>query len=193
MTLRLPRYVITKSLANGTTGFYFNIPTRYRKAGCTIPNEPLGNDYAAACGVDGSGGRAAALNGLFDEWLKIKNGEQVESIARYGTVDWLFREYKSGDGYLERVSPRSRPDYERTMRLLADTCTKAGDRVGSRDVKSITPLSAEKLYKLVILGPADFDCARAKRWSFYAAAPGPWCGVCILPLSTRTCRILGRE
>jgi hypothetical protein len=72
MTLRLPRYVIAKSLANGTTGFYFNIPTRYRKAGCTIPNEPLGNDYAAACGVDGNGGGAAALNGLFDEWLKIK-------------------------------------------------------------------------------------------------------------------------
>jgi hypothetical protein len=31
--------------------------------GCTIPNEPLGTDYAVACGVDGKGGRAAALNG----------------------------------------------------------------------------------------------------------------------------------
>jgi len=31
MTLKLPRYVISKLLADGTTGFYFNIPTRYRK------------------------------------------------------------------------------------------------------------------------------------------------------------------
>jgi hypothetical protein len=29
----------------------------------------------------------AALNGLFDEWWKIKDGDPVESIARYGTVD----------------------------------------------------------------------------------------------------------
>src|ERR1017187_6077184 len=94
MTLRLPRYVIHKPLADGTTGFYFNIPTHYRKMGCTIPNEPLGNDYAVACGIDGNGGRAAPLNGLLDEWLKVKAGEPLESVGRFGTVDWLFREYK---------------------------------------------------------------------------------------------------
>jgi hypothetical protein len=104
MTLRLPRYVISKSLADGTIGFYFNVPTRYRKRGCSIPNEPLGNDYATACGADGNGGRAAALNGLLDEWLKIKKGEAIDSIARYGTVDWLFREYKASKRYREHVS-----------------------------------------------------------------------------------------
>ena len=118
--LPLPRYVIAKPLANGATGFYFNVPTRYRKLGCTIPNEPLGNDYAVACGVDGKGGRAAALNGLFDEWWTIRNGEPVESIARYGTVDWLFREYKASKRYRERVSPRTRQDYERMMQLVLD-------------------------------------------------------------------------
>jgi hypothetical protein len=82
MTLPLPRYVIAKPLVSGATGFYFTIPTRYRKMGCTIPNEPLGSDYTIACGVDGKGGRAAALNGLFDEWWKIKNGEPVESVVR---------------------------------------------------------------------------------------------------------------
>lgn len=110
MSLRLPRYVIAKSLANGSIGFYFNIPTRYRKEGCTIPNEPLGNDYSVACGADGKGGRAAALNGLLDEWLKLKAGEPVESIARFGTVDWLFREYKASKRYREHVSQRTRPD-----------------------------------------------------------------------------------
>jgi hypothetical protein len=121
--------------------------------GCTIPNEPLGSDYAVACGPDGKGGWAAALNGLFDEWWKIKNGQPVESVARYGTVDWLFREYKSSKAYLERVSERSRPDYERTMLLLLDTRTRSGDRVGGRSVKSITPISADRLYDLVINGP----------------------------------------
>jgi hypothetical protein len=87
MTLPLPRYVIPKRLAGGSTAFYFNVPTRYRKLGCTIPNEPLGNDYTIACGADGKGGRAAALNGLLDEWIKIRNGEQIDNIVRYGTVD----------------------------------------------------------------------------------------------------------
>jgi hypothetical protein len=153
VTLRLPRYVITKSLANGTTGFYFNIPTRYRKAGCTIPNEPLGNDYAAACGVDGTAGRAAALNGLFDEWWKIKKGEPAESIARFGTVDWLFREFKASKRYRERVSQRTRQDYDGLMQLVIHLPTKRGDWVGQRPVKSISPLAADKIYEQVCAGP----------------------------------------
>jgi hypothetical protein len=153
MTLKLPRYVIPKRLADGTTGFYFNIPTRYRKQGCTIPNEPLGNDYATACGPDGIGGRAAALNGLLDEWLKIKKGEAVESIARYGTVDWLFREYKGSKRFRERVSQRTRPDYERLMQLVVNLLTKRGDTVGQRSVKAITPLAADKVYEQVCNGP----------------------------------------
>ena len=153
MMLPLPRYVIAKPLASGTTGFYFTVPTRYREMGCTIPNEPLGNDYAVACGVDGKGGRAAALNGLFDEWWKAKNGEPVESIARYGTVDWLFREYKASERYKKRVSARTRPDYERLMRIVIDLPTKRGDRVGQRPVKAITPRAADKIYEQVCAGP----------------------------------------
>jgi hypothetical protein len=152
MTLALPRYVIAKPLANGTTGFYFTVPTRYRKMGCTIPNEPLGIDYAIACGADGKGGRAAALNGLFDEWWKTKNGEPIESIVRYGTVDWLFREYKASERYKKRVSARTRPDYERLMQIIIDLPTKRGDRVGQRPIKSITPRAADKLYAQVCAG-----------------------------------------
>jgi hypothetical protein len=152
-TKPLPRFVIPKPLAGGRIGFYFNVPTYYRKQGCTILNEPLGSDYVVACGDNGDGGRAAALNGLFDEWRAIRAGEPIESIARYGTVDWLFREYKLSKGYLERVFARSRPDYERTMLLLADTRTKRGDRIGDRSIKAISPASADKLYELVIQGP----------------------------------------
>jgi hypothetical protein len=152
MTLPLPRYVIAKLLASGATGFYFNVPTTYRKAGCSIPNEPLGQDYTVACGADGNGGRAAALNALFDEWLKLKSGEPLESIARFGTVDWLFREFKASKRYRERVSQRTRPDYERLMQLLIEMPTKRGDKVGQRSIKSITPLSADKIYEKICAG-----------------------------------------
>jgi hypothetical protein len=150
----LPRYVIDKPLASGLLAFYWNVPTYYRKLGCSIPNEPLGTDYGIACGEDGKGGRAAALNELFDEWNQRRLGgaAPVGRLFRYGTVDWLFREYKSSKAYLEKVAKRSRPDYERTMLMVADIVTKKGDRIGSRSVRSITPRGADKLYERTIVG-----------------------------------------
>lgn len=151
MTKPLPRYVISKPLATNPVGFYFNIPT-YRKLGCTIPNEPLGTDYKDSCGDNGEGGRAASLNALFDEWNAARRGMPIEAgkLVRYGNVDWLFREYKSSKAYLEKVAVRSRPDYERTMLLVADTLTKKGDRIGDRSVRAITPRAADKLYDKII-------------------------------------------
>jgi hypothetical protein len=194
MILTLPRFCIAKKLASGRTAFYFNVPTHFRKLGCTIPNEPLGTDYAIACGSDGKGGRAAALNALFDEWRAKRNGQPTEGLMRFGTVDWLFREYKVSQGYLERVSVRSRPDYERIMLLLTDMVTKQGDHIGDRKIKSITPVSADKIYKLVIQGPHGerlrqgeklvILCRRA--WNvvrrlypdqFNDEVPNPWTGV----------------
>ena len=190
----LPRFVIVKPLARRRVGFYFTVPTYYRKHGCTIPNEPLGSDYEIACGEDGVGGRAAALNGLFDEWRAKLAGEPIESIARYGTVDWLFREYKSSKAYLEKVSKRSRPDYERTMLMVADILTKNGDRIGSRLIQSITPRGADKIYEKIIIGAKGKRLRQGekamalcrKAWNvvrrlypdeFDRATPNPWEGV----------------
>ena len=119
-------------------------------------------------------------------------GEPVESIARYGTVDWLFREYKSSNGYLERVSQRSRPDYERTMLLLADARTKKGDRVGDRSVKAISPVSAESSTGWSSTARTASGSAKARKWSSYAGGRGRWFAGYIPMLSTRTCRIHGR-
>jgi hypothetical protein len=194
MTLPLPRYVIAKPLASGATGFYFNIPTRYRALGCSIRNEPLGTDYSAACGVDGNGGRADALNALFDEWLRTKSGEPLPGLARYGTVDWLFREFKASIRFREKVSQRSRPDYERSMLMIADMLTKSGDRVGDRPVKSITPAAADKIYDRLCQGPRGERLRQAEKvvaicrgaWgvvrrlspdAFDRAVPNPWEGV----------------
>ena len=63
-------------------------------------------------------------------------GEPVEQgkIARYGTIDWLFRQYKTEKAYTEKVSPRSRPDYERIMQMICDTVGKSGRRIGERQI-----------------------------------------------------------
>jgi hypothetical protein len=194
MTLPLPRYVIAKPLAGGATGFYFNIPTRYRALGCSIRNEPLGTDYSVACGADGTGGRAAPLNALFDEWLRTKSGEPLPGLARYGSVDWLFREFKASIRFREKVSERSRPDYERSMLMVADMVTKAGDRVGDRSVKAITPAAADKIYERLCEGPRGERLRQAEKvvaicrgaWrvvrrlspdAFDRAVPNPWEGV----------------
>ena len=190
----LPRFVRAKVLANGTTAFYWDLTGYYRRLGCSIPSEPLGTDYVVACGEHGSGGRAAALNALFDEWKQARSGEPVEGLVRFGSVDWLFREYKQTKAYLEKVSERSRHDYERTMLLVTDLVTKKGDRVGDRQVKAITPVSADKIYELIVSGPNGPRprqgekvvglCARA--WSvvhrlypnvFNKEIPNPWRGV----------------
>jgi hypothetical protein len=192
----LPRFVIAKRLASGTTGFYFHLPALYRKLDCPIANEALGTDYVIACGENGAGGRAVALNGLFDEWNIARKGGQVPTgrLSAYGTIDWLFREYKGSKAYLEKVAPRSRPDYERTMLLVSDIVTKKGDRIGDRSIRSISPVSADKIYEIICNGPrgsrprqgekAVALCRRAWRVvhrlhpkQFDRDIPNPWEGI----------------
>ena len=101
-----------------------------------------------------AGGRAAALNALFDEWNQARLGQPVDAktTPRYGTVDWLFREYKKSSQYLEKNSLRSRPDNERLMQLICNIETKKGVRIGSCMVAGITPRAADKLYERIIQG-----------------------------------------
>jgi hypothetical protein len=187
----LPRFVRAKQLASGGIGFYWELTGHYRRLGCSIPGQPLGDNYAVACGADGNGGRAATLNALFDEWRAVRAGEPVAGLIKFGTIDWLFREYKQTKAYLEKVSIRSRRDYEKTMLLVADLVTKKGDRIGDRSIMAITPVSADKIYDQVIAGPRGLRqrqgekvvglCARA--WSvvrrlypevFNRDVPNPW-------------------
>jgi hypothetical protein len=79
-------------------------------------------------------------------------GEIVEGVAKFRTVDWLFREYKLSVAYQERVSERTQAYYERIMLLLADWRTKKGDRIGDRPIKAMTPVAADKLYALIAGG-----------------------------------------
>ncbi|MCK1562459.1 hypothetical protein IVB08_00340 [Bradyrhizobium sp. 173] len=191
--MKLPRHVIPKVLTSGQTAFYYNVPSKYRNMGCPVPNEPLGADYAKACG---EGSRAETLNGLFDEWMTARKGLPISSEAapRIGTIDWLFREYKQSRAYLEKVKPRSRRNYEWNMREICDTLTNRGDRVGGRPIKSISPLGADKLYDRFVNGPKGKRLRTAeklvvlcrKAWrvvhrlhpaEFPKDVPNPWMGV----------------
>jgi hypothetical protein len=193
VTLQLPRHVILKRLASGAIAFYYNVPTRYRKMGCHVPNEPLGFDYGKACG---EGGRAETLNGLFDEWMDARKGLPISSdtAPRIGTIDWLFVEYKQSRAYLEKVKLRSRRNYEWNMGEVCDTLTNRGDRVGSRPIKSVSPLGADKLYDRFVNGPKGKRLRTAeklvvlcrKAWrvvhrlhpaEFPKDIPNPWLGV----------------
>lgn len=197
--MKLPRHVIPKLLASGLTGFYYNVPTKYREMKCPVPNEPLGTDFTRASD------RAKTLNGLFDEWNEGRKGLPVTgvSVPRVGTVDWLFREYKQSRAYTEKVKVRSRKNYEWAMREICDTLTKKGDRIGSRPIKSITPLGADKLYDLLTVGSKGQRLRTAekivllcrKAWrvvhrlhpeEFNKEVPNPWPGV---TMKTRVKRI----
>lgn len=192
VAVALPRHVIAKTLTNGDTAFYYNVPSRYRALKCPIGNEALGT------GLDAARERAAILNGLFDEWDATRKGLPIgaPSTPKYGSVDWLFREYRQSKAYLEKVAPRSRKDYEWAMLEVCDTLTNKGDRVGERLVRTITPRGADKLYDRFIVG-ADGERLRTgekliqlcrKAWrvvhrlfpaEFPKDIPNPWMGVTV--------------
>lgn len=194
--LPLPRYVLAKRLASGMVAFYYNVPPIYRNMGCPVRNEALGTDYGIACGEHGDGGRAASLNGRFDEWGQARRGLPIESkrAPRAGTVDWLFEQYRQSKAYTEKVQPRSRKNYEWAMREICYTLTNKGDRIGERSIKSITPRGADKIYDKLIVGAKGerlrtaekivMLCRKAWRvvhrlhpYDFDHAIPNPWIGV----------------
>ncbi|WP_035642068.1 hypothetical protein [Bradyrhizobium sp. ORS 375] len=213
MALKLPRHVIPKTLADGRQAFYYTVPTHFRKLGCPIPNEALG-DYITACGNDGEGGRAAILNTLFDEWNQNRKGipNPKASIARVGSVNWLFREYKQTKAYLEKVSKRSRPGYEHSMQAICGLLNKRGERIGCLPIKSITPRAADKLYEMFIRDDAGEStlfrrgekfvglCRKAWRVvhrlypaEFAKDIPNPWPGVTMKTRTKATKHAVTRE
>jgi hypothetical protein len=128
---------------------------------------------------------------LKSEWSALMGSERAPI---FGTIAWLFQEYRRSKAYLEKVSLRSRPDYERTMRMIEGIVTKKGDRLSDRKIKSVSPISADKIYEKIIAGQrgerlrqgekAVALCRRAWRVvhrlhpsEFDRQVPNPWDGV----------------
>ncbi len=148
VSMALPRYVLTKTLAKGGTGFYWTCPTRYRKLGCPYRAAALGENIS----MKELEAAAAVWNTRLDAWLIERHGNAKVDTSRYGTVEWMVNTYLSHDSFLERVAEFSRPDYRRVFDRVCDTVIKAErtgvpTRIGDANLNQITVRTAEKIYK----------------------------------------------
>jgi hypothetical protein len=144
--LPLPRYVRRKPLRGGW-GYFFDVPTWARAAGCTVENEPLGTDYEAAVK------RAEmVLLPAFDSW---RSGGATDSkatdVAKAGTLDWVFAEYRA-DRRFTRLDVRTRRNHEVGFRLVGGYVMKDRRRLGMMPVTSITTAVTDALYEKLLIG-----------------------------------------
>ena len=144
--LPLPRHVLRKPLKSGKHGYFFNIPTKARKAGCPMHNEPLGTDYAAAVK------RAETiLLPAFDAWLKGDTSTaSPPAVAAAGTLDWLFGEYRS-DHRFTKLDPKTRRNHEVGFRLVGGHVLKDGRRLGQARLTAITTAIIDPLYERLLI------------------------------------------
>jgi hypothetical protein len=150
--LPLPRYVRRKPLKGGW-GYFFDVPTWARAAGCTVENEPLGTDYEAAVK------RAEmVLLPAFDSW---RSGGATDSkatdVAKPVTLDWVFAEYRA-DRRFTKLDMRTRRNHEVGFRLVGGYVMKDGRRLGMMPVTSITTAVADALYeRLLVVTETDSE------------------------------------
>jgi len=142
-----PRYMKARRLADGSIGYYWVPHERDVAAGFALKGEPLGKSYGDAIE------RARMLNAHLDAWRRGKDGlRDLDAMPGFGTLGWLFERYRRSPAF-ERVSERSRPEYERALRRLEDLPTKDGRQVRDFPVASISARAADKLYAAVQVGP----------------------------------------
>jgi hypothetical protein len=144
--LPLPRYVRRKRLKDGW-GYFFDLPSWARRAGCTVENQPLGTDYEAAVQ------RAEMmLLPAFDSW---RSGGETDTRAteavRTGTLDWVFAEYRA-DRRFTQLDTRTKRNHEVGFRLVGGYILKDGRRLGALPVTAITTAVTDALYdKLIVV------------------------------------------
>jgi hypothetical protein len=142
--LPLPRYVRRKPLKGGW-GYFFDLPTWARKAGCPVEAEPLGADYQAAVT------RAeTVLLPIFDSW---RDGEDPANTGP--TLDWLFAEYRADRRYV-RLDTRTKRNHEVGFRLVGGYELKDGRRLGTMPLAAVTTAVTDALYdKLIVVQEKD--------------------------------------
>ena len=147
--LPLPRYVERKPLKAGW-GYFFNVPTWARKAGCPMKNEALGTDYDAAV--------ARAENVLlraFDSWRTGGDSDGVPPVAAPGTLDWVIAEYRA-DRRFTKLDPKTKRNHEVGFNLVGDFVLKDGRRLGTIRAALITTAITDAVYdKLLIVTKTD--------------------------------------
>lgn len=155
----LPRYTLRKPLSNGSWGYYFNPPSWARRLAaddprgpCPVGAEDLGSDYEAAV--------ARAETVLLKAWDAWKDGypqDPVQGAAPFGTLDWLFAEYRTSDRY-RRLNRKVKALHEWGFGLVGRHILKDGRRLGLIQLSKIDTGVVDRLYeKLLWVQEADKD------------------------------------
>ena len=135
-----PRYMREKTLKDGTVAYYWEAPTIYRKAGFTIESAALGSDYGSAIA------RAAELNLHLKSWREGRGGaRELDLRPGFGTLEWLVERYKRSPAW-DKVSKRSRPEYERAFRLVLSYTLTTGQPLRLAPVQAMSARGVDKLY-----------------------------------------------
>jgi hypothetical protein len=141
-----PRYMLAKRLKDKRTAYYWSPHKRDSEAGCTLRREALGTDYGAAIA------RAELLNRHLDSWRQGRDApKDLDLRPDFGSLRWLVERYKRSRAW-EKVSSRSRGEYERAFDLVLGHKTKTGTEVGSLPAPSISARAADKLYLALQMG-----------------------------------------
>ncbi len=141
-----PRYMIEKQLPSGRMGYYWNPPSRDFKSGFVLHREALGSDYGAAIA------RVAELNRHLDDWRSGKGSTKLLDLQPgFGTLEWLVERYKRSRAW-EKVSKRSRYEYERAFKLVLTHTTKKSVELGRVPLSSVSARGVDKLYEALQKG-----------------------------------------
>jgi integrase len=132
--------MIEKRLSGNQTAYYWNAPTLYVNAGFTLSREPLGGNYSRA--VE----RAVELNQHLDAWREGRGGvKDLDLQPGFGTLGWLVERYKRSRAW-EKVSARSRPEYERAFKLVLEFKLTTGQDLRFAPITAISAKGVDKLY-----------------------------------------------
>ncbi|MCW5704105.1 MAG: hypothetical protein KIT82_16165 [Bradyrhizobium sp.] len=148
--LPLPDYTLRKPLAKGW-GYYFNVPTWARKAGCPVENEALGGDYDEAVRrVE------TVLLPAFRSWhTGGATDANVVRPAKIGTLDWMIAEYKSDRKYT-RLGSKHRRNHELGFKLVCGYIMKDGRKLGTIALSAINTAVVDAVYeKLLVVSERD--------------------------------------
>jgi hypothetical protein len=188
-----PANVQTKPLKSGGTGFYWVLPTVYKREGCPWHSVTLGENLSQH-DLDIA---AEECNARLEQWREDRDRPAPEvrrpdDHFRFGTVGWLLDNYIASDAYRERVGEPSRNDYENIYKRVANLRSlTTGSRYGDLHVREFGVLTAISVYKQFVetgaLRTAEkvlmyCETAWARMWPLYPQlfrrdVPNPWNGV----------------
>ena len=95
-----------------------------------------------------------------DAWRDGRGVEKVdEAQPGYGTLGWLFDQYRRHHLFQKKVGERTKGGYERAMRAIEDMPTKLGYPAARLPLSSITPRAVDRFYEKLLEGPRNGERA----------------------------------